>query len=110
MIMFKSEVKLDFSSVAITHILFNLSRVSNQLGLDFVVTSGNDSNKHVHDSKHYTNQAIDVRSKTFIGDLKHNVWESLKAKMGPKFTVDLENEGKENEHFHIQVRKGISFP
>jgi hypothetical protein len=26
---------------------------------------------------------------------------------GDKFTVLLENEGTENEHFHIQLKKGL---
>lgn len=111
MIMFKSEVKLDFSSVAITHMLFNLSHVSNQLGVDFVITSGNDGHGlHMRGSKHYINQAIDVRSKSFGPEMKHKIWESMKVRMGPKFFVDLEHEGKDNEHFHIQVRKNITFP
>ena len=111
MIMFKSEVKLDFSSVAITHMLFNLSRVSNQLGIDFTITSGNDGHGiHMRGSKHYINQAIDVRSKSFSPEMKKTIWESMKTQMGPKFFVDLEHEGRDNEHFHIQVRQGTSFP
>lgn len=108
MIQFKPEVKLVFTP-AIGHLLYNLSRVSEHFKVDLVVTSGNDSN-HMEGSKHYKNEAIDVRSKHFDKELKNDILELLKAKLGPRFFVDLEYEGSPNEHYHLQVRRGTTFP
>lgn len=109
MLMFKSEVKLNCGSPAICHILFNLSKVSDLNKIDLVVTSGNDSS-HMVGSKHYMDLAVDVRSKHFDHHLKYKIWNDLRSRLGEKFFVDLENEGSPNEHFHIQVAKGKSFP
>ena len=110
MIRFKSEVKLDFTSPAICHILYNLSKVSKINDVDLTITSGNDSTAHARDSKHYTNQAMDVRSHDFEPNMKTLIFEEIKKELGSRFFVDLENEGGPNEHFHIQVRKGGTFP
>ena len=77
---------------------------------DLVITSMNDS-EHSPNSRHYKNEAIDLRSKNFksLEDKKIFRYE-LELTLGPFFTVILENEGTENEHFHIQVKKGLTFP
>lgn len=76
---------------------------------DLTVTSAFDG-EHMPNSRHYRGEALDLRS--------HNMTKAKKVKfqawvtetLGPKFTVLLENPGQVNEHFHIQVRKGIRFP
>ena len=109
MISFKETAKLDFTSSAICHILYHLTKVSKLCERDLTITSGNDS-KHLADSKHYTNQAVDVRSKFFSQPTKTLILDEIKKELGEKFFVDLEYEGLDNEHIHIQVRKGGSFP
>lgn len=76
---------------------------------ELVITSINDG-KHMANSKHYTNEAIDLRSKNFETDA-HKVEFSLRFQdfLGDKFRVLLENYAGPNEHFHIQVRRGMSF-
>lgn len=78
---------------------------------DFVITSINDSTSHSAKSKHYQNLAIDMRSKNFKGkESKYAFRDQITSMLGPKFFVLLENEGRENEHFHIQVAKGKEYP
>jgi hypothetical protein len=77
---------------------------------DLVVTSVNDS-KHRSGSRHYVDEAVDVRSHNFAsqGD-RISFRELLANRLGPRFTVLLEDEGLPNEHFHIQPKKGTTFP
>ena len=73
---------------------------------DLVITSINDS-AHSQTSKHYTNEAMDVRSKSFPSALaKQHFLEALYAQL-PKtnFYCFLEDPGTDNEHFHLQRRR-----
>lgn len=67
-----------------------------------VITSGNDS-KHKDGSKHYDDNAIDVRSKNLpTSGIKHEVLAELRQKLGSDYDVLLEAELTPNEHFHIE--------
>jgi hypothetical protein len=69
---------------------------------DLVITSLNDST-HAKMSKHYVNQAADVRSKSFRDEKAKAAFVSqLKATLGPGFTVLYEMPGGDSEHFHVQ--------
>lgn len=73
---------------------------------DLVITSGNDS-RHGANSRHYVDEAIDVRSHNFASRAaKREFRATFEAALGPQFRVLLECEGTANEHFHAQVRKG----
>ncbi len=78
------------------------------------VTSVNDS-RHMAESRHYTDEAIDLRSKSFLsGQSKRAFAAALTLQLnshrsGSQFVVILEGEGTLNEHFHIQPRKGTTF-
>lgn len=81
------------------------------LPVDFVITSANDSTSHSAKSKHYEDKALDIRSKNFSTKSSKMFFISrLQEFLGPSFTIILENDGKVNEHFHIQVKKGEDFP
>lgn len=76
---------------------------------DLVVTSGNDST-HSTGSRHYTDEAIDLRSHNFVSRAakrEFRVW--WEEYLGPQFRVLLEQEGTPNEHFHAQVKKGHTY-
>jgi hypothetical protein len=107
----KSGVRFATITPALLHMLVTVERLSRTLfGLPdegLVVTSGSDST-HMAGSKHYTGEAIDLRSKT-LGPLKGTLIATLRAELGTQFTVLLEHEGTPNEHVHIQVRKGRRF-
>ena len=73
---------------------------------DLVITSANDST-HAENSRHYIDEALDVRSKTFTSESGKAAFRfNLERFLGPKFRVLHEGMGTPNEHFHIQPRKG----
>lgn len=91
-------------------ILYALVRMAKMYEFDIVITSANDS-KHVAESKHYKNMAVDVRSKNFYDHAQKSIFmDRLRYSLGPEYTVILEEEGEEDEHFHIQVKKGLYKP
>ena len=76
----------------------------------FVVTAGSDG-QHMEDSRHYTGEAIDVRSKNFPTlEAKERFREAYEMALGPKFRVLFESVGTNQEHFHAQVRRGGAYP
>jgi hypothetical protein len=81
---------------------------------NLVITSINDG-KHLPNSRHYKDEAFDMRSKNFSSNKKKMLYKEaiqnqLNVDGDNKFTVLLENIGTENEHFHFQVKKGLSYP
>jgi len=77
---------------------------------NLIITSVNDG-RHKIDSKHYKNQALDLRSKNFKDEIdKADFMEALSKALGPKFTVIYEFPGGVSEHFHIQVKRGEEYP
>src|SRR3990167_10939923 len=106
MILFKDNVRFKKLTPELKHIIdvlydLNEQRIPNYPE-DWIVTSINDS-EHKIDSKHYKNKALDLRSKNFSSsNIKHEFKHMLSFKLEDKFTVLLESEGLDNEHFHIQ--------
>lgn len=69
---------------------------------DLVITAASDG-KHKVGSRHYTFEAIDLRTKTFKDhQAKVGFASRLRNELGSGFTVLLESEGTPNEHLHIQ--------
>lgn len=75
-------------------------------GHEITLTSGRDSTKHKKGSLHYEGKAVDIRSKDFpksvskrqlIKDLFCSVIDRM------RFDLILEQEGGENEHFHLEL-------
>jgi hypothetical protein len=59
--------------------------------------------KHMLGSRHGNGYAADLRSKHLKTlALKINILNDLKEYLGADFDVVLENQGKENEHFHCE--------
>jgi hypothetical protein len=78
---------------------------------EVVITSANDG-KHSQRprSRHYTNEAIDVRSRSFRNDAaRQRFLRQLREELGPRFWMDYEHPGRPNAHFHVQVRKGTVY-
>ena len=77
---------------------------------ELVITSANDS-EHLPTSRHYRDEALDIRCKSFPNQATKDIFcMTLRARLGPKFTVLHEYPGGEQEHVHIQVRKGGTYP
>lgn len=53
-------------------------------------------------SKHYTDEALDVRSKTLTHTKKTAFMAEIRRRLGENYQVILEHEHLVNEHFHIE--------
>ena len=76
---------------------------ANEMKLDtnVFITSGNDS-KHMPGSKHYSNEALDVRSKNFNISIRNKLIKIINRRLGKNYQVIMEDDGKPNEHIHIE--------
>lgn len=111
MVVFKDTVRIKRFTLAIQRMLDVLVELDGRpyLGPDITVTSINDST-HGQGSRHYTNEAMDVRCHDLSRIDKHLFQEQIRAELGDKFTVLLEDEGTPNEHLHLQVKKNGTYP
>ena len=106
------DVRLKVLSPALAYIFYKLEEFHRTFGPidNLVITSINDG-AHGPGSRHYTDEAIDIRSKNFPSEaVKREFRMELEAYLGPKFRVLYESAGLDNQHFHVQVRKGMRFP
>ena len=76
-------------------------RVYSKFGVSaMIVTSCNDG-QHMTNSKHYTGNAVDLRTKT-VG-LARQLVEAIKVQLKPLgYDVIFEDEHGDNEHLHIE--------
>ena len=113
-----SGVRLNFASEPIRRLVRTLGEIADHYdepGIakpwtgDLVITSGNDST-HSHASRHYRDEAIDVRTHNFRSrEAKRTFRAAWEMALGGQFRVLLEGEGTPNEHFHAQVRRGHTY-
>lgn len=68
---------------------------------DIVITEGY-GGKHMVGSKHYTHDALDIRSNTLSPDLQRLWVQQVRNRLGSDYDVILEDPGKDNEHFHVE--------
>lgn len=94
---------------AMIRMLDALFTISERTKFEIVITSVNDST-HMTTSKHYKDMAIDFRSHSFTSAQKALIQQHVRELLGPKFTLLLEDAGKPNEHFHLQVTMGMVYP
>lgn len=80
-------------------------------GLDLTITSGTDGEHSGPNDPHHRGEAYDVRSHDLTAEQKEAVQESLVRNLSAAhFFFFLEAEGTDNEHFHLQVKKGTTYP
>lgn len=97
-------MKLKNSKVNILHLCEQLNnkllsieqicKMKNGLSYEMTITSGNDS-VHMKKSKHYTNEAIDIRCRDMVR--VSNTVEHIKSFLGADFDVVYEV-----DHIHIE--------
>lgn len=104
MLQFKEGVKLNLASPAVLRLVLVLHNLSIEDETTYTITSGNDS-KHMTGSRHYTDEAIDVRTKFLTQAAKKKLRQRYEAALGVQFRCILEGLGTSNEHMHAQVRK-----
>ena len=83
-------------------LLAAVANVARDLPLDVTVTAGTDG-KHRKDSKHYSGEALDVRTKNFpTRRAKQEFIAAVLLRLGPGYEIFLESEGKPQEHAHLE--------
>jgi hypothetical protein len=119
MVRFKVNVRIKELTPALLWMLTCVSRVSKMHALfpTIVITSINDS-KHSENSRHYTDEAIDIRTHNFPNDIVKKIFlDTLDRELNRNpeatklgaFTLLHESIGTPNEHFHIQVKRGEKY-
>jgi hypothetical protein len=74
------------------------------------ITSANDStHSAIPLSRHFTNEAVDIRSHDLAEDVKDRFLLTLSQMLGSGFFAQIEDRGKPNEHIHVQVMRGWTF-
>lgn len=97
----KGSVKLTGLSPQIVVALIVASSIAEDMGLDLVVTSANDS-KHGANSLHYKGAAIDLRTKNMPDPQRGQFVLKVRGCLTPDFDVVFEGEGTDNEHLHVE--------
>lgn len=90
------------------HLISAVANVAQQKNIELRITSGIDG-KHSEFSGHYQLRCIDVGSKEFQYSEKHLIRLAIELELKKRFDsdrifVDLEHEGQENEHIHVQFK------
>ena len=91
-------------------ILSAIDQTAASLDLDLIITSACDGAHSGPMDPHHMGAAYDVRSHNLTQDQKDKVLASIMAILGTPFFGFIEDPGGDNEHLHIQVRKGTSYP
>jgi len=63
---------------------------------NLVITSARDG-QHMKGSKHYTGDAVDLRTRDLTKQEQKDLWQNLVNYLGPKFDVVLES-----DHIHVE--------
>ncbi|HRU10063.1 MAG TPA: hypothetical protein P5144_11865 [Thermoanaerobaculia bacterium] len=103
-ISFKSPaVRVAAISPAIFRAIAEAADLWGSRGLALVVTSLNDG-EHRPGSRHYSGDAVDLRSHNVPPELRAQLAIDLAARLGATFRVLHEAVGTPNEHFHVELR------
>lgn len=101
MIVCKPTVRFQILLPEIYNLFSKLDNLFNVIGKNCVITSANDG-QHSDRSLHYTNKAIDCRSKHLVQNEKDTLLRQMRAGLGKDYDVILEDIDKDNEHYHIE--------
>jgi hypothetical protein len=78
---------------------------------DLTITSACDGEHSGPDDPHHRGEAYDVRSHDLPDGVKEKVLKTIMGILGfERFYGFIEAPGTDNEHFHIQVKKGTTYP
>lgn len=97
-------------------ILAALEYAADKISHDLTITSATDGCHSGENDPHHRGEAYDVRSKDLpdptlaLNAIKDFLAIPENEQEGSRFFAWLENSGTDNEHIHIQVRKGMQYP
>jgi hypothetical protein len=91
------------------HILAAIDAAAAFISHDLTITSACDGEHSGPDDPHHSGEAYDVRTHDLPD--KHLALQAIMNRLGDlKFFAFIEDETEDNEHIHVQVRKGIIYP
>lgn len=92
-------------------ILSAIDQVAAAYALDLTITSGCDGMHSGPSDPHHRGEAYDLRTHDMTAQQKQDVLDKLMALLGYEhFYGFLESPGTDNEHIHVQVKKGTQYP
>ena len=110
-VLVKSNVLFTVIAPAGFRILSAIDQCAAKLDCDLVITSGCDGTHSGPADPHHSGEAYDIRSHDFSPEQKDRILAQIMNALGPDhFYGFLEAPGTDNEHFHIQRRKGTTYP
>jgi hypothetical protein len=105
----KPTVRVKAIPPALLHIFAAVVAADATFHEDMVITSVHDST-HAVGSAHYRDVAVDLRCNDRGPEQDQALCTFLRDFLGPAFLVLYEGAGTPNEHVHIQLRKGATWP
>lgn len=97
----KAGAKVNGLKVEILLALVILEGIFKGFGVDVVITEGT-GGIHRDNSLHYQGLAVDIRSKGLMSEVKQQILREAISSLGQGYDMLLEDEGTENEHFHVE--------
>ena len=96
-------------------ILWALQEITHDQLYDITITSACDGEHSGVDDPHHRGEAYDIRCHDLLGNLKVMdpavLLQDIQHILGTaKFFSFIEDEGTANQHIHIQLRRGQSYP
>ncbi len=88
--------------------LWALEQVADVISHDITITSACDGTHSGPDDPHHRGEAYDIRTHDLPD--KDLVLSRLQDLLGGRFFIWVEDAGQDNEHIHLQVRKGTTYP
>jgi hypothetical protein len=93
------------------HILSAIDQTAAKLGIDLTITSACDGVHSGELDPHHFGNAYDVRTHDLTDSQKGSVLAVVMDFLGwESFYGFLESPGTDNEHIHVQVKKGTTYP
>ena len=93
------------------HVVYNVvKRLTAAYDFNMTVTSARDGNHSGPNDPHKRGEALDFRSKHLTADEKARVLADIQRVLYAeprRFYAFLEDPGQPNEHFHVQLRRGL---
>jgi hypothetical protein len=115
---YKPYVRIDALVQPMLEALHTIDESFRHYGEEPTVTSGcEDCSPHMKGSKHYTGEAVDLRSHDFNEVLRGMIQQRMKADLGPDFQViyepDMWNSKGERvryAHYHVEFQPATKGP
>ena len=87
-----------------------IQQAATALAVDLTITSACDGEHSGPDDPHHRGEAYDVRTHDLPSEKKTALLETITTQLGDRFYTFLEAVDTPNEHLHMQVKKGTTYP